>query len=506
MGLLLAMAGNAIGLGNYIRFPGQAAQNGGGAFMIPYVSALVLVALPLMWCEYAMGRMGGERGHGTTPGMLTLLWDHPLAKYIGTLGVFGPLVIAFYYVYVQSWTLAFSYFALTQQYAGITTSEGMVTFLADYQGTNTELGVTFTAYVFFLLAMALNVYIILRGVPRGIEIANKWGIPAMLLLSMILVVRVLTLGTPDPSQPANSVWNGLGFIWNPEFSQLSNAKIWLAAAGQIFFSTSVGIGAIQCYASYMKPKDDVVVAGLSTIMINQWGEVIMGGTIAIPIAFAFFGAQATTDIAGAGAFNLAFTAMPVVLQRLPLSMLFGTCWFFLLFIAGTLAALALMQPAVSFLEDELRWTHNRSAVVASLVVFIAAHVPILGNKHGALGEIDFWAATFGLSAFALLESIIVVWIFKAERMWVEIHRGADAAIPRIFLMILKYVTPLYLMILFLVWTAQDGTAVMTMKDVPAGDVPWRWLARMVLVATLGGCLYLVYLAWHQRGRDSKGGR
>src|SRR4030042_3264215 len=128
IGLILAMAGNATGLGNYLRFPVQAAQNGGGAFMIPYFCALIFLAMPLMWCEWAMGRMGGAKGHGTTPGIFQILWRHPLAKYVGIFGVLLPVAVGFYYIYVQSWILAYTYFAATGQYAGITSQAGMSNF------------------------------------------------------------------------------------------------------------------------------------------------------------------------------------------------------------------------------------------------------------------------------------------------------------------------------------------------------------------------------------------
>ena len=113
IGLVLAMAGNAVGLGNFLRFPVQAAQNGGGAFMIPYVIAMVLLAVPLMWLEWAMGRFGGVRGHGTTPGMFQAMWKHPVAKYVGALGIFIPLCVTIYYTYVESWTMGYAWFSLT---------------------------------------------------------------------------------------------------------------------------------------------------------------------------------------------------------------------------------------------------------------------------------------------------------------------------------------------------------------------------------------------------------
>jgi SNF family Na+-dependent transporter len=108
IGVVLAMAGGAVGLGNFLRFPVQAARNGGGAFMIPYFVSLCVMGIPLMWLEWGMGRWGGARGHGTTPGMFQLLWRHPVAKYLGVLGLFTPTVIAIYYTYVESWTLGYS--------------------------------------------------------------------------------------------------------------------------------------------------------------------------------------------------------------------------------------------------------------------------------------------------------------------------------------------------------------------------------------------------------------
>ena len=115
MGVILAMAGNAIGLGNFLRFPTQAVQNGGGAFLIPYFVALLLIGMPLMWCEWAMGRYGGARGRGSAPGVLHLLAGRPWARYVGLLGVVLPLTVLCYYLYIMSWTLAYAVAFLLRQ-------------------------------------------------------------------------------------------------------------------------------------------------------------------------------------------------------------------------------------------------------------------------------------------------------------------------------------------------------------------------------------------------------
>ncbi|MGH8056175.1 MAG: hypothetical protein ACREOH_02895 [Candidatus Entotheonellia bacterium] len=355
-----------------------------------------------------------------------------------------------------------------------------------------------TAYLCFLLTMAVNTWILSGGIRQGIERAARWGMPVLLVLSLFLAIRVLTLGAPDPSHPENHVWEGMGFLWNPDLSRLTDARVWLAAAGQIFFTVSIGFGTIQVYASYMKPDEDVVVTGLSTTMMNEWGEVILGSTIAIPIAYAFFGLQGTLEVAHGGAFDLGFATMPIVLQQLPLPVVFGTAWFFLLFIAGTLSQLALMQPLITFLQDDLHWSHRKAVGVTATLVGLGAHVPILGLQSGALDELDFWAGTFGVTLFALVETILFIWLFTPERAWQEIHRGAQARIPRLFLWVLKYVTPLYLLVLFLAWSIQESPGVLSMAGVSPQDVPWRWGVRLLLVGLLGMACGAVRYAWKRR--------
>lgn len=488
-GVILAMAGNAVGLGNFLRFPVQAAQNGGGAFMIPYFICLLLLGIPLMWLEWAMGRYGGHHGHGTTPGMFRLFWKHPLAKYLGALGLILPTLVGIYYIYIESWTLAYAVFSLAGRYRGITSTDGMRAFLNEFRGIGPGT-VSFSpwAYAFLVVTMALNLGVLYGGIARGIERLAMVGLPMLFLFAVVLVVRVFTLGAPDPMRPENHVLNGLGFIWNPDFSQLSNGRIWIAAAGQVFFTLSVGFGIMACYASYMRRRDDVVVTGLSTAMTNEFAEVILGGSIAIPVACAYFGLAATRAIAKAGAFDLGFAAMPIIFQKMHAGTLFGALWFFLLFIAGITSSVALMQGAITFLQDELRWPRRRAVSAVGLFVFLAAHIAVLGLKAGAVDELDFWAGTVGLALFGFLETLFFIWIFGPARAWEEIHVGAEVRLPRFFYYVLTYVTPLLLLAVFVAWAWQDGWAVLTMRGADPASIPWRWAARglILLTAALAG--------------------
>lgn len=505
IGLILAVAGNAVGLGNFLRYPVQAAQNGGGAFMIPYFFFFIVIGIPLMWMEWAMGRYGGRYHHSSMPGIFDLLWKNPVAKYIGAIGLFISLTIMVYYTYIESWTLGYSLFSITGLYTDAHSFDTMRNFLYSYQG-RTE-GIHFTnllpAYSFMVITFLLNFWILYRGVSRGIEWLAKFAMPLLFLFSVVIAVRVLTLGTPDPAHPENSILNGLGFIWNPDLTMLSEPRIWLAAAGQIFFTLSLGMGAIQAYASYLRPEDDIVLSGLSTTATNEFSEVVMGGTIAIPIAVAFFGVDTTAAIAKGGAFDLGFVSMPLIFQQISHGAIFGFLWFILLFFAGILSSVAMGQQLIGFLEDNLGLDRKRAVLLLGSVVFIAVHFVIFFLKTGFLDEMDYWAGTFGLVVFAFIETVIFMWIFGSERAWAEINRGADIKISRIFFYIMKYVTPAALLVVMVWWFANDAIPILLLHNVSPENKIYIWGARALMLLFIAGLLLAIKIAWKLRPWEKK---
>lgn len=499
IGLILAMAGNAIGLGNFLRFPVKAAQNGGGAFMIPYFTALLLLGIPLMWVEWSIGRRGGQFGYGSAAGAFGTLVRSPrgsrIANLLGVMGLSIPLAFAIYYTYIESWTLAFSFFSATHHYSGLLQFEAMRDFLGAFQGkiANEYFSSLLTALVFFLITVALNVYILSRGITGGIERLARVALPLLFLCAIVLLVRVWTLGTPDPANPANSVSSGFAWLWNPDFSAIGKANTWLAAAGQIFFTLSVGTGSILTYASYLKKQDDVALTGLTTSMTNEFAEVILGASIAIPVAVAFFGIPQTEAIARGGAFDLGFVAMPIIFQKMPLGGFFGMLWFLLLFFAGITSSVALCSPAMAFLQDQLRLSRRQAAGWVGAALLFCGLPVVFFLAHGFLDEMDFWAGTFGLVLFALIEVILFAWVFGMRRGWQEIHEGADIRIPGIFKFIIKYVTPIYCIALLIFWGIQDGIPVLLMSGRDPADVPYLWGARAMMlgltVIALGMAMY-----------------
>ncbi len=487
LGLILAMAGNAVGLGNFLRFPTQAADNGGGAFMIPYMIAMLIIAVPLMWTEWAIGRYGGAKGHGTTPAIFQLLWKNPIAKYIGALGLFVPFVVLCYYIYIESWTLGYSFFSLFGMLPHPDPNLPRDEFLKPFsQFLLSYTAPSFTAYLFFLLTVVFNAYILYRGISGGIEKFARIAMPTLFILALILMVRVVLIETPN-----GTAVQGLDFLWHPDFSELSNPKVWLAAAGQVFFTLSLGFGAIITYASYIKKDDDIVASGLSAASLNELAEVILGGSIAIPAAVAFFGVVNAQSVAESGAFNLAFVSLPAIFSNLTGGDILGFFWFFLLFFAGATSSVAISMPVVAFLEDEFGLSRKVAVSVTVAFTFLVAQIPIFMPK--ALDEMDFWAGTFFVVLFALLEVVIFFWFFGGKRAWEEINRGGLFKVPKIYYYILRFVTPVILFVILATWTVNTLPSILVTSDVQV------WIARFVMLFILALLLFMVFLANRRKG-------
>jgi len=497
IGLILAMAGNAVGLGNFLRFPVQAAQNGGGAFMIPYFIAFFLLAIPLMWVEWSIGRHGGKFGHGSMPGMLDSMWKSPIAKYLGVLGLWVSTIVMIYYTYIESWTLGFAYFSLTGEYFGMDNLTNMESFLKSYQGAGEGyFSSILTAYIFLLITIAANLFILYKGISKGIEWFAKFAMPTLIFFGIVLLIYVFTVGVPDPINfPDRSVWNGFAFIWNPDFSLLSDSKIWLAASGQVFFTLSVGMGTLHAYASYLRESDDLALSGLSTASINEFVEVILGGSIAIPIAVAFFGLTTATAIAMGGSFNLGFVSMSVIFQQIPFGSLIGFLWFFLLFFAGITSSVAMAQPVISFLKEQFKFSQKKAVTFVGIGLFVCIHFVIFFLKFGFLDEMDYWAGTFALVAVALIEVVVFAWIYGMDKGWAELTKGSDIKVPRFFYYIIKYVTPTYLIGIMAFWTWDSAIPTLMMKGVPAENVPYLWGARLMMLTIFGLLVFMVYRGW-----------
>ena len=206
LGVILAVAGSAVGLGNFLRFPGQAVANGGGAFMIPYLCALLLLGIPICWAEWTMGRYGGARGFHSSPAIMGVVGRGAVPRYFGVLGLLIPLVIFMYYGLVESWCLRYAWaYASGAMDLGSDVSAytgASQAFFSEISGSSQH-GVIVdghldAAVVFWAVAFVINLWLVYRGLSRGIETFCRWAMPAMAVCAVVVLIRVLTLGTPNP--------------------------------------------------------------------------------------------------------------------------------------------------------------------------------------------------------------------------------------------------------------------------------------------------------------------
>lgn len=492
LGVILAVAGSAVGLGNFLRFPVQAVRNGGGVFMIPYIISFLLLGLPLMWIEWTAGRFGGGFGHGTAPGVFHTMWSkNRFIKYFGVIGIFGPLVIFMYYTYIESWLLGYAVFTLLPRFASLTTAEHMREFLAWYRES-------WWSYLFFILTFVVNITIIYFGIKKGIEKFCNWAMPLLLCLAIFLVIRVLTFGSPDPAHPEYNPVKGLEFLWKPDFSKLLDPKVWLAAAGQIFFTLSVGIGVILTYASYLRRTDDVILSGLTSAATNEFVEVVLGGSIVIPAAFTFLGPERAVEVATSGAFDLGFVTMPVIFKQVHFGSLFAFIWFVLLFLAGITSSVSLAQPSIAFLEDEFDIPKKDAVLIYSVVTFLLCQPSVFLLKYGVVDELDFWGGTFCLVLFGCIESILFSWVFGIDKAWEEMHSGADIRLPKIYKFIIKYITPLILITILIWFITTEGINIILLKNVDRQLLPVIVFTRIYLLTIFVVLAIMVREAWRTR--------
>jgi len=538
-------------LGNFLRFPGQVAQYGGGAFMVAYFISFLLIGLPICWAEWTMGRYGGQRGFHTTVGIFNAVTRHPVGKYLGIIGIIIPVIIYMYYVLIEAWCLGYAVNFMAGR-MNFTDASQVGEFFVAFTGAaadGTGLGFKGISQVgiFLILCFGLNFYLIYRGLSKGIELFCKYAMPALIVLAVIILIRVLTLGTPDPAQPQNSINAGLGFMWNPNKvllvessvdattgavttsetpvfgsrfieeaearaatdpaleirrtgirEQLKNPQLWLAAAGQIFFSLSVGFGIIMTYASYLNKEDDVVLSGLAATSANEFCEVALGGLITIPAAVAFLGAAGAVG----STFALGFNVLPMVFSEMPAGGFFGFLFFFLLFLAAVTSSLSMLQPGIAFLENALNINRRQSVAILGFITGVGTLLVVYFSRDlKALDTLDFWVGTFLIFILATFQIIVFAWVFGIPDGFEEAHKGASMRIPRFFGPIMKYVTPLFLLAIFFFWISENifGYNLITGATNPSGYVAdlfgespnqVAWLSVAVILL-LGGTISLI---------------
>jgi SNF family Na+-dependent transporter len=373
-----------------------------------------------------------------------------IMKYFGVFGIWTNIAVAAYYCYIESWTMSYVYHSVARSFDGLSQIQ-VAQFFTDYLDiTTSHSGIPYEAVIFYVLCLGLNTWILSRGLAGGVEKTAKIGMPLLILFGIFLAVRGVTLGTSGASaeHPDASAWAGINYLWDPQFDSLTNPKVWLAAAGQIFFTLSVGMGTIHCYAAYVKSKQDVALNAMSAGWMNEFVEVCLGSLIVIPIAAGYLGLDWVKENAG---FGMAFQTMPFLFENWGpfLATMAGVFWFGLLFFAGITSSLAMGTPWMGFMRDEFQWGREKSALSFGLITLILGLPTVFFYNYGVFGEYDYWAGTVSLVIFALAESILFAWVFGMDNGWREIMDGADMKVPQFYKFVIKWITPMFLLLVFI---------------------------------------------------------
>lgn len=397
-GFLLAAIGSAVGLGNIWRFPAEAYKNGGGAFLLPYLIALLTAGLPLLILEYSVGRK-----YRKSPPAALREMSGP-AQVIGWWQVAICFVIASYYAVIVAWAVRYTGFSLSSAWGKDAESFFAGDFLraAETPGLPTE----YVGGVFWplLFVWVVVLGILALGVRKGIEKSNMIFIPALVVIFLVLVVRALTL---------DGAAEGLNALFTPDWGALTDGSVWVAAYGQIFFSLSVGFGIMVTYSSYLGRKADLSGSALVAGFANSSFEILAGIGVFATLGFmAQANGVAVNEVVSEGV-GLAFIAFPTVIAEMPLGAVFGVCFFISLAIAGLTSLVSIVQVVISAVQDR---AHMRRLPAVGLVGGLIALVSLVlfptDQGLSLLDSVDHFINQYGIVLAALVFLVVVGWALR----------------------------------------------------------------------------------------------
>jgi NSS family neurotransmitter:Na+ symporter len=413
-GFVLAAAGSAVGLGNMWRFPYQAAEGGGAAFVLLYVMMTFLVGVPIMASEFAIGRRSKRSPIAAYRAIGGAAWVP-----MGYLAVLTPLTIVAYFSVIAGWTMRYAI-------------DGLSGFSGDYAVRFGEVSSGLPAIAFHLVLMFITVAVVYRGIRKGIEQASLILMPLLFVLLIGLVIWASTLSGSD---------QGYAFYLQPSFSEILNPTVIKQAAAQAFLSLSVGMGIMITYSSYLDRKHDLGQEAV-TVSMFDFSVAFIGGLIVFPVIFAL----GLSEQVGESAIGALFISVPAAFVEMGDAGRFvGVIFFIALLVAGLTSLISLLEVVVSSLMDGFGMRRGPSALVAGLIAAGAGILP--ASSLSALGTMDKIAGEIFVVAGALGSLVLAGWILREPLE--EIRTGASPLFARIvpgLMFTIRYLAPLFVAI------------------------------------------------------------
>ena len=436
VGVILASAGSAVGLGNIWRFPYETGNHGGAAFILIYLGCILLLGLPIMIAEFLIGR----HSQANTARAYQILAPGTQWRWVGRMGVLAGFLILGYYSVVAGWTLEYIFEAVSNSFAGKTPAE----FISSFQSFSSNPWRPALWLTLFLLATH---FIIVKGVEKGIEKSSKIMMPTLFIIILVLVGCSVTL--PGASR-------GIEFLLKPDFSKV-DGNVFLGAMGQAFFSLSLGMGCLCTYASYFSKDTNLTRTAFSVGIIDTF-VAVLAGFIIFPAAFSV-GIQPDAGpslifITLPNVFQQAFSGIPV------LAYIFSVMFYVLLALAALTSTISLHEVVTAYLHEEFNFTRGKAArlvtagcillgILCSLSLGVTKDFTIFGL--GMFDLFDFVTAKLMLPLGGLLISIFTGWYLDKKLVWSEITNNGTLKVPiyKLIIFILKYVAPIAISVIFI---------------------------------------------------------
>ncbi len=431
LGIIAAIAGSAVGLGNIWKFPYITGVYGGGAFVIVYLICIVLIGLPIVLSEFIIGRKAQRNAVGSFRFLAPrTYWYVP-----GLMGVTAAVMILAFYGVVAGWTLEYLLKAITNSFAGKNP--------ADLEGIFGGFISQIARPIFWqIIFMSLTCWIVVAGIKGGIEKASKLLMPVLLVIIVILDTRAITL--PGASE-------GLSFLFKPDFSKLTAEGI-LIALGHAFFSLSLGMGTLITYSSYMSKEENLATTAVQITIVDT-GIALLAGIAIFPAVFAF-GIEP-----GAGP-GLVFITLPNVFQQMPGGYIFCILFFLLLAVAALTSSISILEVVVAYFVEELHLKRRTATIMSAVGITIIGFPCSLSmgvwSKVTFMDRtffdwLDFIASNILLPLGGLLIVAFVGWILGREGAEQELTNDGElsAGYLPLFMFLAKFVAPLVIAVVFL---------------------------------------------------------
>ncbi|WP_152195618.1 sodium-dependent transporter [Georgenia subflava] len=472
LGFLLSAIGSAIGLGNIWRFPGVAYENGGGAFLIPYLVALLTAGVPILLLDYSLG----HRFRGSAPTVF-----RRLGKKFEPLGWFQvaiAFVIATYYTVIIVWAIRYMGFSVSLAWGDDPATFFIGEFLQDAGATVTT---DIVAGIFWplLIVWIVTLVILALGVAKGIERANKIFLPLLVILFLILVVRALFL---------DGAMDGLNAFFTPDWSALSDPGVWVAAYSQIFFSLSIAFGIMLTYSSYLRRRSNLVPVSYVAAFANSSFELLAGiGVFATLGYMAFQQGVAVGELEGLTGVVLSFITFPQIVSLMPGGPIFGVLFFASLTLAGFTSLISIMQVISAAFQEKFGLSRVQvSVLIGGLCAIVSLALFSTTSSLAMLDTVDKYTNEIGVVSSAILMCLILGFgLRKLPELQAHLNSVSTARVGTWWRVLVGIIVPLALLYML-------ATTVIDLITTPYGGYPesfvnivgWGVVGAMILAAVV----------------------